>query len=184
VYAVSNLRGPRALLGLSLAIFLAVGQLSAQSASNNPYHATYGWGELPDGREMGILSGAFPDPDGRHMWILERCSANECAGTDLDPIHKIDLETGRAVESFGGGLFAWPHGFFLDHEGYFWVTEGSPHGDARGERGEALGMGHQVHKLTPDGEIVMSLGQAGVHGDGRNHFNGPAGVVVTSNGNI
>ena len=52
----------------------------------------------------------IPDPDGQHLWILDRWGGNQCAGTDLDPILKFDLE-GNLVESFGAGLFGFPHPF-------------------------------------------------------------------------
>ena len=101
---------------------LTVGTAGSQSSTTNPYRATFGWEKLPDGRAMGTVSGVFPDPDGRHLWILDRCGANQCAGTDLDPILKFDLD-GNLVDSFGAGLFGFPHGFFLDHEGFLWVTD-------------------------------------------------------------
>ena len=130
-----------------VAYLMLDGGMNAQSSTTNPYRATFGWEKLSEGRTMGTVSGVFPDPDGRHLWILDRCGANECAGTDLDPIMKFDLD-GNLVDSFGGGLFAFPHGFFLDHEGFLWVTEGGSHGDRRATLGESLGIGHQVLKLT------------------------------------
>ena len=157
--------------------------LSGQIAATNPYRATTGWERLPGDRTLGIVSGVIPDPDGAHLWILERCGANQCAGTDVDPILKLDLE-GNLVDSFGGGLFAFPHGFALDHEGYLWVTEGGAHGDARATLGEQMGMGHQVIKMTRDGEVVARFGEAGVHGDDERHFNGPSGVAIASDGHI
>ena len=132
---------------------------------------------------MGTVSGVFPDPDGLHLWILDRCGAHQCAGTDLDPILKLDLD-GNLVDSFGAGLFGFPHGFFLDHEGFLWVTDGGSHGDARATLGESLGIGHQVLKLDQQGEVVMRLGEAAVWGSDQSHFNGPSGVVVAPNGDI
>ncbi len=158
-------------------------QSSAQAVSENPYQVIFNWGELPAGRKMGVVSGVHPDPDGEHLWILERCSSNQCAGSNLAPIHKLDKE-GRAVKSIGAGLFAWPHGFDLDSDGNIWVTEGAPAGDARGVDGFALGMGHQVLKLNQNGDILMRLGEAGVAGDDDTHFNGPSAVLVAPNGEI
>ena len=97
--------------------------LSAQAVANNPYHAVHGWEQMPNGWKLGVPSGIFPDPDGEHLWILARCGANHCATSDQDAIFKFDLD-GNVVKSFGGGMFSFPHGFFLDHEGYLWVTEG------------------------------------------------------------
>ena len=162
------------------------GALSGQStgAVNNPYRALDGWEKLPDGIVFGALSGAFPDPDRRHMWMLSRCGADNCANSpDYDPIMKFDLD-GNLVDSFGGGLFGFPHGFFLDHEGYLWVTEGAPDGDRRAEPGYRRGLGHQIHKLNQQGEIVMSLGEASVFGCDETHFNGPSDVLVARNGDI
>jgi len=160
-----------------------LGKLHAQAVSENPYQVIYHWGELPNGRSMGVVTGVHPDPDGEHMWIVERCSANQCAGSAFPPIHKLDRE-GRAVKSIGAGLFAWPHGFDLDGEGNLWVTEGAPQGDARGSEGFARGMGHQVIKLNQDGEVLMRLGEAGVAGDDATHFNGPSAVLAAPGGDV
>ena len=135
---------------------------SVQSSTTNPFRASFGWEHLPEGRVMGTVSGVHPDPDGQHLWILDRCGGNQCAGTDLDPIMKFDLD-GNLVDSFGAGLFAFPHGFFLDHEGFLWVTEGGSHGDRRATLGESLGMGHQVVKLNQQGEVVYFPGLSGLH---------------------
>ncbi len=159
------------------------GSLGAQTSAPNPYRAEVGWERLPEGRTLGIVSGVVPDPDGEHLWILDRCGANQCAGTDIDPILKFDLE-GNLVDSFGAGLFAFPHGFALDREGYLWVTEGGAHGDARAALGERMGMGHQVLKLTRRGEVVLRIGEAGVHGDSETRFNGPSGVAVSPRGDV
>ncbi len=172
-------------LALCIAGFTTIGvtQLKAQSVANNPYHAVHGWESMPNGWKLGVPSGIFPDPDGRHLWILSRCGANHCANSNQDAIFKFDLD-GNVVKSFGAGMFSFPHGFFLDHEGYLWVTEGAPAGDAREVEGLKRGLGHQVFKLDQDGEIVMTLGEAAVSGYGPNHFNGPAGVVVAPSGVI
>ena len=74
------------LIGLCLLTSTLVADLSAQISTTNPYRASTGWENLPEGRSLGIISGVIPDPDGEHLWILDRCGANQCAGTDLDPI--------------------------------------------------------------------------------------------------
>ena len=152
-------------------------------AAQVSYRATYGWEKMPDGQKLGVVSGVFPDPDGRHLWILSRCGGNDCAGSAQDPILKFTLD-GNLVAGFGRGVLAWPHGFFRDHEGNFWVTEGAPAGDDRGANGFARGLGHQVIKFAPDGRVLMRLGMAGVAGDGPDRFNGPSGVAVARNGDI
>ena len=164
-------------------VLLAPVAVLGQAVAENPYQVVYHWGELPGERAMGVVTGVHPDPDGEHLWIVERCGGNQCAGSDLHPVHKLDRD-GNTVASLGAGLFAWPHGFDLDANGNLWITEGAPAGDARGEPGMALGMGHQVIKLNPRGEVLMRLGQAGVPGDDARHFNGPSAVLVAPSGEI
>src|SRR5262249_16940542 len=64
--------------------------LVAQTSSN-PYHVTYNWDKL-QGRKVGVASGIKMDPDGRHIWVLDRCGANGCAESDLDPIIQADFD--------------------------------------------------------------------------------------------
>ena len=169
------------LLTVGLSGLAGEADLGAQS-SGNPYRADLGWLQL-EGRQIGTVSGLQMDADGRHLWILDRCGGNGCVGTGLDPILQVDME-GRLVKSLGKDMFAFPHGFFLDHEGNIWVTEGAPAGDARGEEGFARGMGHQVFKLDRNGRVLMTLGEAAVAGADERHFNGPTGVIVQDNGDI
>lgn len=173
------------ILVFSLTALVVVGGVSfhAQSVANNPYHAVHGWEKMPNGWKLGVPSGIFPDPDGRHIWMLSRCGENHCANSDQDAIFKFDLD-GNVVKSLGARLFSFPHGFFLDQEGFLWVTEGAPAGDRREVEGLKRGLGHQVFKLDQNGEVVMTLGEAGVSGYGPKHFNGPAGVLVAPNGEI
>ena len=37
--------------------------LHAQTSTTNPYRATFGWENLPEGRSLGIISGVIPDPE-------------------------------------------------------------------------------------------------------------------------
>lgn len=166
---------------ISGVLMLSTPGLRAQVA-NNPYKVNYSWDKL-EGRKLGVVGGIWPDADGQHIWILDRCGANGCADSDLDPIIKVDMN-GKFVESFGRRTMNLPHGFFVDREGFIWVTDGAPAGDARGAAGFKKGIGHQVYKFSPDGKIVMRLGVAGVSGDDQAHFNGPTGVVVALNGDI
>ena len=147
----------------------------------NPYRAVHDWAKA--GRKMGVSAGVYQDPDGKHMWVMDRCGGNNCAGVDIDPFLQFDME-GNLVKSFGKGVFGWPHGFFVDREGNVWGTEGGPVGEARGQPGFAIGRGHQVHKFSPDGKKLMSLGVANVAGDDETHFNGPSHVAVDRNGDI
>ena len=129
----------------------------------NPYSSRDTWVNLPNGRTWGSTAGADIDPDGRHVWAIDRCGGNSCAGSDLDPILKIDPE-GNVVASIGAGLFLFPHGLHVDRDGNVWVT------DAQGPNPDnpaTAGKGHVVIKLSPAGEVLLTLGRLGSPGDGR-----------------
>ncbi len=182
IAARARRRRARAAIAVALAIaalLIEVGGSVAQSTDG--YSRVDDWAQLPPGREWGAVTGVFPDPDGDHIWVIDRCGANDCIGSDLDPIFKFDL-TGKLIASFGAGVFAWPHSLFVDHEGFLWVTEAGT--GARATDAARVGKGHQVIKLSPDGRVVMALGTAGAAGNGENTFNGPSGVLVAPNGDI
>jgi sugar lactone lactonase YvrE len=169
------------LAGLSVYAALAEAQVTT-----NPYRGIYGWEKPPQGRaQLGVVAGIYTDPDKKHIWVLTRCEGdgNACLGSKVDPVLKFDMD-GNVVKAFGAGMFVWPHGFFVDHEGNVWVTEGAPAGEARGAAGHKVGKGHQVFKFSPEGKVLMTLGEAGVPGDDQTHFNGPSHVLVAPNGDI
>lgn len=144
----------------------------------NPYDAVEGvWAELPDDREWGATSAVYPTPDGRGVWVAERCGANLCVDSDVDPVLLFDLE-GDHVRSFGAGMFAWPHGMHVDPEGNVWVT------DAVGYAPVPEGWGHVVYKFSPRGDLLMTLGRKGVAGEGPDTFNKPSDVLVAPNGDV
>ena len=168
---------------LKILVLLAVaGSLNAQT---NPYR-NVDWAKLPDGRTWGAVGDLDVAPDGEHIWAVVRCDAtardrfgNECLDSELDSVIKFDAG-GEVVESFGGGMFIWPHGIEVDQDGFVYVTDAVsdgaiPDGDDRG---------HIVVKFSPDGEVLMTLGTPGVQGSGNNQFTSPADVVVADNGDI
>ena len=168
-------------LGFSVAIAIGFGGklLYAQgkvdpNAAPNPYRMLDSWLQLPEGRKLGGPIGVEIDhSDGKTLWVFERCGADTCVGSTLDPIMKFDA-TGKMVANFGGGLINWPHGFYVDRAGNVWVTDG------RGENGK----GHTVTKFSPDGKVLMTLGHPGQAGDAPGAFDTPSDVITASNGDI
>ncbi len=170
---------------LTAIVLLLIGTQVLAQALPNPYRAVDTWAKLPGSRTMGAVGGVTTDPDGIHIWAVIRCDniepgrfGNECLDSDLDPVLKFDAE-GNVVESFGGGLFIWPHGIDVDSQGNVWVTDAVA--EARTPAGTR---GHQVIKFSPTGEVLMVLGTPGEAGSGRDHFNAPADVVIADNGDI
>jgi sugar lactone lactonase YvrE len=146
----------------------------------NPYQTVENWAKMPEGRTWGATSAVEIDPDGKSIWVAERCGANSCAGSNLPVVLKFD-ETGKLVKSFGAGMFIFPHGIHVDRQGNVWVTDGIPPGAANPA---AAGKGHIVVKFSPEGKVLLTLGKAGVAGDGPDTFNQPSDVITNTNGDI
>ena len=77
-------------------------------------------------------------------------------------------------------MFDFPHGMHVDREGNVWVTDGVPPGSGS----PAPKAGHFVRKFSPDGKVLLTLGQPGAPGADSEHFNQPSDIVVAANGDI
>ncbi|MBM4184572.1 MAG: hypothetical protein FJ207_10130 [Gemmatimonadetes bacterium] len=128
-----------------------------------------------------------------HVYVLHRCFKVVLGDPGVAPGHSDGLTadclgrwavhppilefdaSGAFVGSYGVGLIGRPHGFAVDHEGNMWVT------DAALVPGE---MGSVVRKLSPTGELLMTLGTPGVTGRGRDTFDRPSGVAVAPTGEV
>ncbi len=178
------------LLALSSAIAMS-GTSLAQSGNiitgegfpnPNPV-VTNNWGELPAGRSWGSTAGIDIDPTDGHVVAYERCGSGSAGGPGVNcdsnqvaPILKYDRHTGEMLANFGAGVMVTPHGIHVDDEGNVWVADFAAN--------DAGTKGHQVHKFSPDGELLMSLGTAGQPGNDRTHFNQPNDVIVGPDGSI
>ena len=138
----------------------------------NPYYATVNWGKVPEGRKLGQQAAVDIDRLG-NVWSVERCGGTGCAGRTEAPLF-VFSPSGDLVKNLGAGMFVNPHGIGVDSDGSVWVTDYVA----------ADGMGQQVFKLDPDGKVLMTVGTAGVAGDGPDTLNGPSDVAVAPNGDI
>ena len=138
----------------------------------NPYHNAENWLKLPEGRVLGAVAAVGVDRAG-HIWMLQRCGANTCAGSADDPILEFD-SSGKFLKSFGRGIFVTPHSMSLDKDGNIWVS------DYETKDGKGL----QVFKFSQDGKILMTLGKTGVAGNEPDEFSQPTEVAVAPNGDI
>jgi sugar lactone lactonase YvrE len=200
-----------------LALAVVAGGIGAASAAAqqvpindgpNPYKTVEGWAKMPEGRTWGSLSAVDIDKDGVSIWVAERCGANDCVGSPLDPVLKFDKD-GKLVKSFGAGLIRSPHGIHVDRDGNVWIVDcactgaggGGGGRGGRGGRGAAGGdsagraaappppppapltAGHQVYKFSPDGTLLLTLGTAGGARE-PGYFTQPNDVLTTPNGDI
>jgi hypothetical protein len=150
----------------------------------NPYETVRNWGTLPDGRKWGSVSAVNVDIDGKHIWAGDRCGANSCAGSKVDPIVKLD-PSGKVVKSFGAGQILWPHGMDVDKQGNVWVVDARSATEAELKQfPDAAGKGHTVTKFSPDGKVLLVLGTPGKAGNPPAAFTEPNDVVIGPDGSI
>ncbi len=168
-------------------------QAAAQAprAPKPAYCLAAGWPNLPGNLQLGQAAGLGIDSHGlvyvfhrgERSWVVERSllvwaralwaglfgesPARETIAQDT--ILALDPATGELVASFGAGRFRIPHGLALDGDDNIWVTD--------------VGL-HQVFKFSPDGALLLTLGEAGRAGDDRTHFDGPTDVAVAADGAV
>jgi hypothetical protein len=146
---------------------------------NPPYRIIANWPQLPSDLVMGAVPGIQIGGDG-NIYAFHRCGADSCVGSKAPTILKFD-RSGKLLARWGSDLFNFPHGIGIDREGFVWVADAT--GLTASQRTEN-GKGHQVFKFSPDGKLLMTLGKAGVGGNGPDTFFAPTDVAVAANGDI
>ncbi len=109
---------------------------------------------LPEGMTMGPAASVAVDPRG-HLFVFNR---GPQALVEFD-------ENGKFIRAFGEGIFTRAHGLRLDSQGNFWVTD--------------VGA-HTVMKLSPRGDVLLTLGTKGQPGV----LNEPNDIAIGSGGDI
>jgi streptogramin lyase len=158
----------------AIALFLAVTALRAQRPSDPAllvpqtapelaYVAVSNPVTVPAGTTMGASASVTFFENG-HLLVLTR---------GAQPFFEFD-ENGKFVRAFGDGLFTRAHGVRLDREGNIWATD--------------VGA-HVVYKLTPQGQVLLTLGTKGQAGEwnesaGSRKLNQPNDVAIARNGDF
>ena len=145
----------------------------------NPYRIVEIRSPCQRGGSSGGSLGSPSITTGKDIWVLDTCGGdlNGCVTSDVDPVMRFDA-SGTFVTSFGGGIIFHPHALYVDPSGNVWVADGYGGPDPI----EPKGGGQQVLKFSPDGEVLLTLGTAGVRGQTDSTFNTPSDVVVAPNG--
>jgi DNA-binding beta-propeller fold protein YncE len=118
---------------------------------------------LPAGTTMGASAAVAFGPSG-HLFVLTR---------GQQAIFEFDSQ-GRFIRTVGDGLFTRAHGLRIDREGNFWTTD--------------VGA-HVVMKLSPQGQVLLTLGTKGEAGAwneaaASHKLNQPTDVILAPNGDI
>jgi len=135
----------------------------------NPYRMVEGWPTLNPGMEWGAAINFLPDDKGG-TWALLRTEP---------PVVHFD-GAGVITQSFGDGVLVQAHGMCRDSDGNFWVGDSGPFRATPGTEGR----GFQLFKFSPQGELLLSLGKAGVSRAGTDTFIGPTACVALPDGDI
>ena len=141
----------------------------------NPYRAIYDIVTMPAGRTMGSSNAINVDARG-NIWVFERCGANTCAQSKVDPILQFD-PSGKLLRSFGAGMFVFPHGLEFDADGNIWIVDAGVVENVKGS---------QIFKYSPDGRLLLALGKPGVRGTNASPdlFNEPSDIAIARNGDL
>ena len=139
------------------------------STMANPYRMLEKWPMLNPGMKWGAAIGLIPDGKGG-VWMMFRSEP---------PINHIEA-TGRITASFGQDALVQAHGFCRDTDGNLWAGDSGPFRDDPATKGR----GFQIHKFSPEGKLLMSLGKAGVSKAAEDTFIGPTACAVAPNGDI
>jgi streptogramin lyase len=173
---MSRKRRVRFALAVASVAAIAISGGSACAQVPNPYHECESWGQLPEGRAWGYVTGVGIDHHG-NVWVVDRCGArtqkDPCVHSNVAPIMEFD-STGKFLKSFGAGMFVTAHSLYVDKDDNVWVADDTAED----------GKGDQVIKFSPDGKVLLTLGKAGVYGVDLDTFSGVVDMVVAPNGDI
>lgn len=131
------------------------------------------WPKLPASLTLGLCAGIGVDAQNR-VFVFHRSGRKWSNPFPSEPIEAptvsvIDAATGRLLNSWGANMFIMPHGLTVDHEGNLWLTD--------------VGL-HQVFKFTPEGRLLLTLGERGKPGNDHTHFNLPTDVALLRDGSF
>lgn len=155
------------------AAILSLAMTITGASSPIGFKVVHGWPTLPEGRVLGFAAGVAVNAQDQ-VFVFHRAGRDWSEPLPTDPIKEptiavFDGRSGRFVRELGGGIFAMPHGLSIDSQGNIWATD------------VAL---HQVVKLSPEGQVQMTLGTRGEAGGDDKHFNRPTQVGFAKDGTI
>jgi sugar lactone lactonase YvrE len=120
------------------------------------------WAQLPAGTAWGGLT----------TWVAADGKGTVIVLVRKAPYFRVFTTDGKFVKSWGDeGLFNEAHSVHFDRNGFIWATDPND---------------HVVHKFSPEGKLLMTLGKKGITGDNASHdaFDRPNAVTVAPNGDI
>jgi DNA-binding beta-propeller fold protein YncE len=141
-----------------IALAAALGASMLGQAGDSGLYRSAGFLEIPPQVRLDSVSAVDCDSEGR-IYVLHR---GEPALLQFD-------RDGRYLKGWGAGMFKVAHGLRVDRENNIWTTD------------NAL---HVVHKFSPEGKLLLKLGEEGQPGSEENRFRSPDDLVFSSTGEI
>ena len=144
-----------------------------ENAKSTAYELVKDWPKIPTEFVLGNPTGLAIDSE-NNILIFHRASRSWQEPMPKDKIQEntiltIHKRTGEILKSWGADLFIMPHGLEVDNENNVWVTD------------VAL---HQIFKFSPEGNLLLTLGEAQVPGNDSEHFNLPTDIAVADDGSF
>ena len=151
--------GQMKFVAATLAVVALVVGAFAQS-SVGKWEVLQSWGQLPLGTTWGAASQVATTKEGQIV-VFRR----------MNPSFFVLNPDGTFVKSWGDTPYKLAHGIRIDKDGFIWVTDNSD---------------NIVQKFSPDGKLLMTIGQKRSKGDNTSQdaFDGPADVFVAPNGDF
>lgn len=150
-------------------------KIEKEPEHSDSYVLVKDWPNLPANFTLGSPTGLGLDSKGNIIAFHRSGRTWETMPISNLPVIKentisvIDSKTGEILNSWGNNLFIMPHGLEVDNQDNIWVTD--------------CGL-HQVFKFDPNGNLLMTLGEARVSGKDSKHFNLPTDVAVSDDGSF
>jgi DNA-binding beta-propeller fold protein YncE len=146
------------LLLLSVGIVVATTALTGEKLGPKlEYQLVANWPMLPEGMQFDGISAAATDSKD-NVYLLHR----------VKPYVMVFDKDGKFQQSWNGA-FKTPHGLRIDTGGNVWIADMA---------------NHLVQKFSPDGKLLLTLGQKDKPGLAVDQFNKPADVAVGPDGEI
>jgi DNA-binding beta-propeller fold protein YncE len=127
------------------------------AADSGPYRSV-GFVDIPSQVKLDAVSAVEIDSKGRE-YVLHRGEP---------PLLQFD-KNGKYIKGWGGGTFKVAHGLRIDRDDNIWTTD------------NAL---HVVRKFSPNGKLLLTLGEEGKGGNDETHFRSPDDLVFNAAGEI
>ncbi|MBM3995092.1 MAG: hypothetical protein FJ303_13205 [Planctomycetes bacterium] len=149
----------RVLLGLaSIAIVIGTTALTFETPGPRlEYKLVADWPTLPPGMKFEGISAAACDAKDS-LFVLHR----------VKPYVMVFDKDGKLLRSWNGD-FKTPHGLRIDSDGNVWIADMA---------------NHLVQKFTPEGKLLLTLGQKNKPGLANDQFNKPADASIGPDGNL